>query len=65
MLGERRPRIRFRVRTALLVVAFFALMLVIVIQQVQMARMIDTQAKERDQLSTIIRELRGYLERHR
>jgi hypothetical protein len=47
----------------LLVVAFLALILVIVIQQVRMGRMIDAQAKERNQLTAIIRELRGYLQR--
>jgi uncharacterized membrane protein affecting hemolysin expression len=63
MVGDRRPRFRFRLRTVLLVVAFLALILVIVIQQVQMGRMRDAQAKERNQLTSIIRELRGYLER--
>ncbi len=65
MVGDRRPTIRYRLRTVLLVVAFVALILMIVIQQVQMRRMIDAQARERDQLTAIIRELRGYLERHR
>jgi hypothetical protein len=65
MVEERRPRIRFRLRTVLLVVAFVALILVIVIQQVQMGRMIAAQAKEREQLGAIIRELRDHLDRQK
>ena len=69
MMDEnQRPRFRFRLKTLLLVVAILALLIVVVIQQVQigrMAQMIDAHAKERDQLTTIIRELRGYLNRHR
>jgi low affinity Fe/Cu permease len=64
---------RFRISTRLFAVAIFALLLVVVIQQVQIARMhsqigrmrrmIDADVKSRDQLSTIIRELRDQLER--
>jgi hypothetical protein len=64
----RQPRFRFRLRTLLLVVAFLGLLLVVVIQQVQIGRMrrlIDLQAKERAQLTDIIREQRDFLERHR
>ncbi len=67
---NRRPWIRFRLKTVLLVVAFLALVTAVVIQQVQIARMrqmINAReaqvAKERDQLTTIIREMRGYVER--
>jgi hypothetical protein len=62
------PRFRFRLKTMLLVVVFLALATVAVIQQVQIRRMrqsIDATAKEKDQLTTIIRELRDHLERHR
>jgi hypothetical protein len=61
-------RFRLRLRTLLFVVAILALVLVVVIQQVQIARMrqlIDARAKERDQLTTIIREQRDLIERHR
>jgi predicted PurR-regulated permease PerM len=70
---NRRPRFRFRIRTILLIVAVLALLLVVVIQQVQIGRMrqqigqmkpmIDAIPKEREQLTTIIRELRDHLER--
>ena len=70
---NRQPRFRFRLRTILLVVAVLALLLVVVIQQVQIERMrqqigqmkpmIDAIPKEREQLTTIIRELRDRLDR--
>ena len=70
---NRRPRFRFRLRTLLFVIAILALLLVVVIQQVQIGRMrqqigqmkpmIDAIPKEREQLTTIIRELRDHLER--
>jgi cell division protein FtsB len=74
MMEDHRPqRFRFRLRTLLLVVAILALLLVVVIQQVQIGRMrqqigqmkpmIDAIPKEREQLTTIIRELRDHLER--
>jgi hypothetical protein len=65
MEENRRPRLRFRLRTILLVVAILALLLVVVIQQVQIGRLREAQAKERDRLTTIIREMRYSLERHR
>ncbi len=76
MMEDDRPqRFRFRLRTLLLVVAILALLLVVVIQQVQigrqqaqigqMRRAIDTGLKEKDQLTTIIRELRDMVNRHR
>jgi len=61
-------RFRFRLKTLLIVVAFLALLLVVIIQQVQIARMrrsMDAQARQRDNLTTIIRELRDHLERSR
>jgi cell division protein FtsL len=76
MIEDSRPkRFRFRLRTILLVVAIVALSLVVVIQQVHIARMreqigrmersIDADVKARDQLSTIIRELRDKVDRKR
>jgi hypothetical protein len=69
MMEDDRPqRIRFRLRTLLLVVAILALLLVVVIQQVQIGRMrqlINAGAKEKAQLTDIIREQRDFLERHR
>jgi len=65
---NQRPRFRFRLRTLLLVVAILALLLVVVIQQVQIGRMrqlINAGAKERDELTVILRELREHLERQR
>ena len=62
--NARRPsRFRFRISTFLFLVAILALLVVVVIQQIQMGRMNDARAKEREQLTTIIREMRGYLER--
>jgi hypothetical protein len=70
---NRRPRFRFRLRMLLFAVAILALLLVIVIQQVQIGRQqvqikqmrqqVDRYSKERDQLTTILREQRDHLER--
>jgi hypothetical protein len=76
MTENARPsRFRFRLGTILFVVAILALLLVVVIQQVQIGRMrglLDASAKreaaslQRDSiLTTIIREQRDQLERHR
>jgi hypothetical protein len=65
---NRLSRFRFRLGTVLFVMAILALLLLVVIQQVQIGRMrqlIDQHAKEKDQLTTIIRELRDHLERPR
>lgn len=76
MLEEnRRPRFRFRLGTLLLIVAIFALLLVVVIQQVQIARQgteiqyIRKQnrrySSQQDKLQLIIRTQRDMLERQR
>jgi hypothetical protein len=75
MDDDRRQRFRFRIRTFLLVVAFVALTVIVVMQQVQIGRqraqinqmrlLIDAGQKEKDQLTTIMRELRDALERNR
>ena len=68
MEDNHRPRFRFRLKTILLVVAILALVSVVVVQQLQIARMkqlIEAGEKQKDQLTVIIRELRGYLERHK
>jgi hypothetical protein len=76
MIEHDRPsRFRFRLGTVLLVIAIVALLLVVVIQQVQIARMreqigqmkrtIDVNAKSTETLTVIIRELRGHLERQK
>jgi cell division protein FtsL len=64
---------RFRINTLLFVVAILALLLLVVMQQVQIGRMqsrigqmrktIDADVKSNDQLTAIIRELRDHLER--
>jgi cell division protein FtsL len=64
---------RFRISTLLFVVAILALLLLVVMQQVQIGRMqsrigqmrktIDADVKSNDQLTAIIRELRDQLER--
>jgi cell division protein FtsL len=64
---------RFRINTLLFVVAILALLLLVVMQQVQIGRMqsrigqmrqmIDADVKSKDQLTIIIRELRDHLER--
>jgi hypothetical protein len=61
-------RLRFQVRTILLVVAGVALLLVVAIQQIQIGRMqrvIDAAAKDRAQMAQILREQRDALERQR
>ena len=66
--NARLSRFRFRLGTVLLAVAIVALLLMVFIQQVQIGRMrqvIDQGAKEKDQLTKIIRELRNYLERQK
>jgi cell division protein FtsB len=68
MQENQRTRFRVRLMTLLLVVAILALLLVVVIQQVQIGRMrqlIDAGAKERAKLTTIVREQRDFIERHR
>ena len=75
MEENRRPRFRFRLGTLLLIVAIFALLLVVVIQQVQIARQgMEIQkimnqnasyAIQQDKLQKIIRTQRDQLNRHR
>ena len=69
MTENARPsRFRLRLRTMLFFVTILALLLVVVIQQVQIGRMrqlIDAGVKEKAQMTTIIREQRDFLERHR
>jgi hypothetical protein len=68
MEENQRPRYRFRLKTILLVVAIVALLMVVVIQQVQIGRMrqlIDAGVKERANLAKIIRELQDHLHRQR
>jgi cytochrome c-type biogenesis protein CcmH/NrfG len=75
-MDDDRPHgFRFQLRTLLFIVALLSLLLVVIIQQVQIGRMrqsIDAgekreaQAqKQQDKLTTIIRELRDLIERHR
>jgi large-conductance mechanosensitive channel len=65
MMDEKQPpRFRFRLRALLFVIAFLALLIVAVIQQVQIARLrreLDARAKQTDQLTTMLRELRDHL----
>jgi cell division protein FtsB len=72
--GRPRPRrLRFRLGTLLFAIAVLALLLVVIIQQVQLERMrrivaaqrqqIDRHADEKAQLRSIVQALRGYLER--
>jgi len=66
MADDRSQRFRLRLRTLLFVVAVLALLLVVIIQQVQIERMrrsMDEQARQRDKLTAIIREMRDHLER--
>jgi hypothetical protein len=68
MEDDRKSQFRFQLGTVLLVVAILALLLVVVIQQMQIGRMkqlIDAGVKEKAQLTTIIREQRDLLEQHR
>jgi len=66
MEDDRPRRFRFRLRTLLLVVSIFALLLVVIIQQVQIERMkrsADVYVRNMDNLTKMIRELRDHLER--
>lgn len=69
MVEDGQPsRFRFRLRTGLFVISILALLLVVIIQQAQIGwlrQSIDAYAKEKGQLTSIIRELRDHLERHR
>lgn len=68
MKDDQPPRFRFRVGTILFVVAILALLLEVAIQQAQIRRLrrsIDAYAKQQDKLTTIIREQRDAIERHR
>jgi hypothetical protein len=76
MVEDDRPsRFRFRIRALVILVAILALLLVVVMQQVQIQRQqvqirqmkqqIDSHLKEKDALTTIIRELRDAVDRHR
>jgi sensor histidine kinase regulating citrate/malate metabolism len=72
---NRRPRFRVRLGTLLLVIAIFALLLMVVIQQVQIARQRteiqqlrlqnDRFLLQQNQLQEIIRTQRDMLERNR
>src|ERR1700678_1786502 len=74
MEENRRPRLRFRLGTLLLIVAIFALLLVVVTQQVQIARQgmemrqirkqNDSYVIQQDKLQEIIRTQRDQLNRH-
>jgi hypothetical protein len=74
MEQNRRPRFRFQLGTLLFVVAILALLLVVVIQQVQISRQqvqirqmrnqIDRFVIGQTKLTDIIREQRDALERH-
>jgi hypothetical protein len=70
MSAQTPPR-RFRVRisTLLALVAIAALLVVVIMQQARIERMKRTMAAEiqqkTEQLTTIIREQRDYIERHR
>ncbi len=69
----RTPRFRFRLGTLLLVIAVLALLLVVTVQQVQMERLrrradalqklVDQGAKDKDFLTTLVRELRDKVDR--
>ena len=70
---NRRPRIRFQLRTLLFVVAILALLLVVIIQQVQISRQqvqirqmrleIDRFVISQNKLAEILREQRDMLHR--
>ncbi len=69
---DRKPWLRIRLRMILLVVAFLALVVAVVVQQMQIERMrramnviAKQRAQEQNVLTTIVRELRGKLERQR
>jgi hypothetical protein len=76
MAEDSRPRtsrFRFRIGTLLLVIAVLALLLVVAVQQVQLERLrrradalqkqVDQTAKDKDFLTTLVRELRDKVER--
>jgi hypothetical protein len=66
MENARPSRFRLRLGTLLVVVVILALLIVVVIQQMQIGQMrqrIDASMKEKDQLTTIVRELRDHLNR--
>ena len=75
MEENRQPRLRFRLRSLLVGVVLFALLLVVIIQQIQIVRMssriqemkqtIDASMKSRDHLAKMVRELRDWVEKHR
>jgi len=75
MEHSRPSRFRFRIGTLLLVITILALLIVVVMQQVQLGRQQaeivtlrranDAFARQQEQLTTIIRELRGYVERQK
>ncbi len=75
MEENRQPRFRVRLGTLLLVIAILALLLMVVIQQVQTARQRteiqqlrlenDKYLLQQNQLQDIIRTQRDMLERHR
>ena len=68
-------RFRMQLGTLLVVIGFFALLLVVVIQQVRIGRqqaeiermrlLIDVGQKEKATLATIIREQRDHIERQK
>jgi cell division protein FtsB len=70
---SRTPRFHFRLGTLLLVIAILALLLVVSVQQVQLERLrqradalqkqVDQDAKDKDFLTTLVREFRDKLER--
>lgn len=70
-MSEQTPRRRFRVRisTLLSLVAIAALLVAVIMQQVRIERMKRTMAAEIQQktetMTSIIREQRDYIERHR
>ena len=62
---NRRPPLRFRLGTFLLIVAIAALLLLVVVQQVQIGRLsqiIDAQARDAAELTHVIRDLRERLD---
>ena len=64
-----RPRrLRVRISTLLFVIAIAGLLVVVINQQVQIERMrrsIAAEAQQREKLTTIIREQRDHIERHK
>jgi hypothetical protein len=63
-----RPRFRFRLMTLVFIVAISGLLMVVVNQQAQIARLrqsIEAGQKQKVQLTDMLREMRGHLERQR